>query len=210
MDELHNAQMKLFVDRSIARMKSEKGGGGYELPESVYLMNRNAGVNGTLIEEFAPGTRYEAYKSYANDCGHEYEDRMGLNSGFVTPPEYTSGATATEIRTANTKTISMIKRVQSAMAEGIRELMLADNILLLIPLDLWNLKIDWFDAFADEQTQYERLISAAEGGYAEDEDVVRFIFPTLTQDEITEKLARIRKARSDRDEEALERILGGA
>lgn len=207
-NELNNAQMKLFVDKSIVRKSSDQS--GYELPESVYLMSRLAGTNGPLIEEFAPGTRYEDYKNFAIDAGHEYEDRMGLNSGFVTPAEYTSNATATEIRTANTKTISMVKKVQSAMADGIRDLMLADNILMLIPLGLWSLKIDWFDAFADEQTQYERIISAAEKGYAEDEDVVRFIFPMLTQDEITEKLERIRKARNNRDEEALERILSGA
>lgn len=207
--EMQNAQMKLFADESIVMHTNENGLRQYGLPENIYTIRKKAGVDGTLIDSFAPTTRLADYERNEILAGHDYEDRIGINSGFVTPPEYTSGATATEIRTANVKTISMMKKVQNAMYEGIKETLIADNILLLIPTDLWTLKIDWFDPFTDEATQFERILRGAESGYAESEDVVRWIFPNLSQEEIDNKLARIAAQKQINTDQALERILMG-
>ncbi len=205
--EMQNAKMKLFADKSITRIEQTEMGNVYGLPEDVYVIQKKSGIDGGLIDEFAPATRYNDYKQNMIDAGHDYEDRIGLNAGFVTPPEYTAGATATEIRTANVKTISMMKKVRNAMYEGIKETLIADNILSLIPLGLWDLKVDWFDPFVDETAQYERIKTAAQDGYAEAEDVVRWLFPDLSQQEIEEKLARISATNQANTERAIENII---
>lgn len=207
--EMKAAEMKLFADESIVMHTNENGMRQYGLPESVYTIRKKAGVDGSLIDSFAPATRLADYERNEILAGHDYEDRIGLNAGFVTPPEYTAGATATEIRTANVKTISMIKKVQNAIYNGIQEALIADNILSLIPMGLWTLKIDWFDPFADEDKQFDRIMQGAEAGYAEAEDVVRWIFPNLSQEEIDDKLERIAMQRQLNSDQALERILMG-
>ena len=207
--EMRNAEMKLFADKSITRIEQTEMGNVYGLPEDVYVIQKKAGVDGGLIDEFAPATRYNDYKQNMIDAGHDYEDRMGLNAGFVTPPEYTAGATATEIRTANVKTISMIKKVQNAMYKGFKEALTVDNILSLIPMDLWNLYVDWYDAFEDTDKQYERIASAVDRGVLEKEDELRWLYPNMTDEEIADKLARISAQAQTNTNQALERILAG-
>ena len=207
--EMQNAKMKLFADKSITRIEHTEMGNVYGLPEDVYVIQKKAGIDGGLIDEFAPATRYNDYKQNMIDAGHDYEDRMGLNAGFVTPPEYTAGATATEIRTANVKTISMIKKVQSAMYEGFKEALTVDNILSLIPMDLWSLYVDWYDAFEDTDKQYERIASAVDRGVLEKEDELRWLYPNMTDEEIKEKLARLQATQTANTDQALEMILAG-
>ena len=209
-NEMSNAEMILFADESIAVMSDDAfGNRAYKLPEKVYTIRKQAGVDGNMIDVHAPQTRYSDYRENEIAAGHDYEDRMGLNAGFVTPPEYTAGATATEIRTANAKTISMMKKIQTAMYEGFKEALIADNILLLLPLDLWSLKIDWFDPFEDVTAQYERLFNAAQNGYAEAEDVIRWNFPNLTQEEIEAKIERIKEKKKSDSDSALNNIFAG-
>ena len=209
-NEMKNAEMKLFADESIVRAISTPEGKAYGLPENIYTIRKKAGVDGSLIDSFAPGTRLTDYERNEVLAGRDYEDRIGLNAGFVTPPEYTAGATATEIKTANVKTISMIKKVQSAMYDGINNALIADSIFLLIPIDLWSLKIDWYDAFEDADKQYERIASAVDRGLAEKADEIKWLFPSLTQEEIEEKIARIAEGEQGNTERALERILQGS
>ena len=191
--EMRNAKMKLFADKSITRIEETQHGNVYGLPEDVYVIQKKSGIDGGLIDEFAPSTRYNDYKQNVIDAGHDYEDRIGLNAGFVTPPEYTAGATATEIRTANVKTISMTKRIREAMFNGIQDTLIADNVLSLIPMDLWSLKVDWFDPFQDEQALHDRISADIQNGFEEIEEIIRFNHPNLSQQEIDEKILRIKE-----------------
>lgn len=207
--EMRNAKMKLFADKSITRIEQTERGNVYGLPEDVYVIQKKSGIDGGLIDEFAPATRYNDYKQNAIDAGHDYEDRMGLNSGFVTPPEYTAGATATEIRTANVKTISMMKKVRTAMYQGIKETLTVDNILSLIPIGLWSLKVDWFDPFQDEQVLHDRISADVQNGHEEIEEIIRFNHPDLTQEEIEEKIARIKSEKQADSNAAIENMFAG-
>lgn len=67
----------------------------------------------------------------------------------------------------------------------------------------------WFDAFEDYDKQYERLANAVDRGIAEKVDEMRWLFPTLTAEEIEKKLARIDANKSINEDEALERMLMG-
>lgn len=208
--EMETARMKLFADESIVlNSKDENGQRRHNIPEDIYTIRKRAGVDGVLIDEFAPTTRYTDYRQNEIDAGHDYEDRIGLNSGFVTPPEYTAGATATEIRTANAKTISMMQKVRTAMYNGIKDVLLADNIFLLLPLDLWTLKVDWYDPFENPSEQWQRLLEGKNANVAEDEDLVLFLFPDLTLKERTEKIERIRANRAADTASTIDRMFAG-
>ena len=208
-EEMHLMKTKLFADETVARKIGTKDGERFDLPEGIYTIRKKAGVDGTLIDSFAPSTRYNDYKQKLIDAKADWEDMVGLDRGFLTEAEHTAGATATEIRTANTKTRSFVKKIQSAMFDGIKATLEADAVFLNIPLDLYTVMVDWYDAFLDEDAQYNRIASAVDRGVLEKEDELRWLYPNMTDEEIADKLARISAQAQTNTDQALERILAG-
>lgn len=208
-EEMHLMKTKLFADETISRKISTKDGERFDLPEGIYTIRKKAGVDGTLIDSFAPSTRYNDYKQKLIDAKADWEDMVGLDRGFLTEAEHTAGATATEIRTANTKTRSFVKKIQSAMFDGIKATLEADAVFLNIPLDLYTVNVDFFDSFADETEQWNRLLQGRENGVVEDEDLITWLFPTLSEQEKADKIARISEKTKLNTDEALNRILQG-
>lgn len=208
-EEMHLMKTKLFADETISRKISTKDGERFDLPEGIYTIRKKAGVDGTLIDSFAPSTRYNDYKQKLVDAKADWEDIVGLDRGFLTEAEHTAGATATEIRTANTKTRSFVKKIQSAMFDGIKATLEADAVFLNIPLDLYTVYIDWMDAFEDLDKQYERIVSAVDRGILEKEDELKWLYPNMSDEEIADKLERIQAQTQTNTDQALERILAG-
>ena len=208
-EEMHLMKTKLFADETVARKIGTKDGDRFDLPEGIYTIRKKAGVDGTLIDSFAPSTRYNDYKQKLIDAKADWEDMVGLDRGFLTEAEHTSGATATEIRTANTKTRSFVKRLQSAMFDGIKATLEADAVFLNIPLDLYSLKIDWFDTYQNEQELHDRISNDIQNGFEEIDEIIRFNHPNLTPEEIQEKIERIKATQATNADQALERILSG-
>ncbi len=208
-EEMHLMKSKLFADETVARKIGTKDGERFDLPEGIYTIRKKAGVDGTLIDSFAPSTRYNDYKQKLIDALQDWENQVGLDRGFLTEQEHTAGATATEIRTANTKTRSFVKKIQSAMFDGIKATLEADAVFLNIPLDLYEVTVDFFDAFQDEQELYNRIVSAVDRGVLEKEDELRWLYPNMTDEEIAGKLARISAQAQTNTDQALERILAG-
>ena len=208
-EEMHLMKSKLFADETVARKIGTKDGERFDLPEGIYTIRKKAGVDGTLIDSFAPSTRYNDYKQKLIDAKADWEDMVGLDRGFLTEAEHTAGATATEIRTANTKTRSFVKKIQSAMFDGIKATLEADAVFLNIPLDLYEVIVDFFDAFQDEQELYNRIVSAVDRGVLEKEDELRWLYPNMTDEEMADKLARISAQAQTNTDQALERILAG-
>ena len=208
-EEMHLMKTKLFADETISRKIGTKDGERFDLPEGIYTIRKKAGVDGTLIDSFAPSTRYNDYKQKLIDAKADWEDQVGLDRGFLTEVDPTNNATATQIKSSNVKTKSLVKKIQSAMFDGIKATLEADAVFLNIPLDLYTVMVDWFDAFLDEEAQYNRIASAVDRGVLEKEDELRWLYPNMTDEEIADKLARISaQAQTDTDR-ALERILAG-
>ena len=208
-EEMHLMKTKLFADESITRKIGTKDGDRFDLPEGIYTVRKKAGVDETLIDSFAPSTRYADYKQKLIDAKADWEDMVGLDRGFLTEAEHTAGATATEIRTANTKTRSFVKKIQSAIFDGIKATLEADAMFLNIPLDLYTVAVDWFDAFQDETELYNRIVSAVDRGVLEKADELKWLYPNMTDEEIADKLARISATQATNTDQALERILAG-
>ena len=206
-EEMHLMKAKLFADKSITLARKDEL--GYELPDGVYTIQKRMGVDGSLIDEFAPSTRYNDYKQKLIDSKADWEYMVGLDRGFLTEAEHTAGATATEIRTANTKTRSFVKKIQSAMFDGIKATLEADAVFLNIPLDLYEVTVDFFDSFADETEQWNRLLQGRENGVVEDKDLITWLFPTLSEQEKENKLSRIEAQKETDTERTLENIMSG-
>ena len=208
-EEMYLMKTKLFADETISRKISTKDGDRFDLPEGIYTIRKKAGVDGTLIDSFAPSTRYNDYKQKLIDAKADWEDMVGLDRGFLTEAEHTAGATATEIRTANTKTRSFVKKIQSAMFDGIKATLEADAVFLNIPLDLYTVTVDWYDAFQDETELYNRIVSAVDRGVLEKADELKWLYPNMTDEEIADKLSRLEAQSQVNTDVALERILNG-
>ena len=208
-EEADLMKAKTFADESIVRKITTKDGERFDLPEGIYTIRKKAGVDGTLIDSFSPPTRLADYKQKLIDAKADWEDMVGLDRGFLTEAEHTAGATATEIRTANTKTRSFVKKIQSAMFDGIKATLEADAVFLNIPLDLYSLKIDWFDTYQNEQELHDRISNDIQNGFEEIDEIIRFNHPNLTPEEIQEKIERIKATQATNTDQALERILQG-
>jgi hypothetical protein len=85
----------------------------------------------------------------------------------------------------------------------------ADAVFLNIAPDLWSVKYDFFDPFADEEAQYQRIANAVDRGALEKEDELRWLYPNMTDEEIADKLARLEAQNQVNTDAALERILNG-
>ena len=208
-EEMELMKAKLFADESIVRKITAKEGERFDLPEGIYTIRKKAGVDGTLVDAFANATRYNDYKQNVVDKEGDWEDQVGLDRGFLTEVDPSTAPTATQIKNSNVKTRSMVKRIQSAMFDGIKATLEVDAVFLNIPLDLYTVYIDWYDAFEDTDKQYERIVSAVDRGVLEKEDELRWLYPNMTDEEIADKLARISAQAQTNTDQALERILAG-
>ena len=208
-EEMELMKAKLFADESIVRKITAKEGERFDLPEGIYTIRKKAGVDGTLVDAFANATRYNDYKQNVVDKEGDWEDQVGLDRGFLTEVDPSTAPTATQIKNSNVKTRSMVKRIQSAMFDGIKATLEADAVFLNIPLDLYTVMVDWYDAFQDETELYNRIVSAVDREVLEKEDELRWLYPNMTDEEIADKLARISAQAQTNTDQALERILAG-
>lgn len=208
-EEMELMKAKLFADDSIVRKITAKDGDRFDLPEGIYTIRKKAGVDGTLIDSFAPSTRYNDYKQKETDAKADWEDSVGLDRGFLTEVDPSTAPTATQIKNSNVKTRSMVKKIQNAMFDGIKATLEADSVFLNVPLYFWTVTVDWFDSFADEEAQYQRIANAVDRGVLEKDDELRWLYPNMSDEEIADKLERIQARGQANTDMALERILNG-
>lgn len=208
--EFERAESKIFADPRMLVKKTDKNGqNAYQMPEGVFPVMNKDGKGGTLVDIFSPEIRYSAYYSKLVNDMAQYEQQVGTDKGFLTPFESVSATTATEIRRANASTIALIDKIHTAIKNGVEQTLKADGIFLNVPSDLYTVKFDFFDPFADEEAQYQRLANAVDRGVAEKADELQWLFPNLTVEEREEKLARIEANKSVNEDEALEKMLMG-
>ncbi len=206
--EFSHGESKIFADPLV--MKKGRGKDGLEewqMPEGMFPINHRAGDSGASIDIFSPVIRYSEYQGKLMDDMRQYEQQVGTDRGFLTPYDNGTAVTATEIRRANASTIALINKVHASIKDGVEMTLKADAVFLNVAEDLWSVSFDFFDAFEDSDSQWARLVEAYNAGAAEVDDLTRWIFPNLTQEEIEEKLERIRNQSQVDTDSALERIL---
>lgn len=200
-NEFKNSKSLLFADPLILRKKlntvningKRMTADGWEIPENLFPIETRGGNNGANIDIFSPAIRYSEFRDKLIDDMAQFEQQVGTDKGFLTPFESVSATTATEIRRANASTIALIDKIRNAFEIGIESTIKADCIFLNLSEDMYSLKIDWYDVFADPDEQFSRIKEAAKDGYAEAIDVMQWLFPNLTIDELQDKLDRIKE-----------------
>lgn len=103
----------------------------------------------------------------------------------------------------------MLGDIHTAIDAGNKMTLLADSVFLNISPDLWSYSSDWYDPFEDPDTQWKRLLEAKNNGAAEEEDLVKWQFPNLSDKEVKEKLERIKAAKKSDSEDAFSRAFAG-
>lgn len=206
-DEFKNGKSVIFTDpRNVLQDKETKG---YKIAENIIPIQQRAGQSGANIDIFNPTLRYsEHYSKLVGDMAL-YERQVGTSKGILTDNETSYTATATAVKRANSDTLALIDKIRNAIDVGNKMTLEADAVFMNVSADLWSYAADWFDPFEDADTQWERLIEAKNNGAAETSDLVRWIFPRLTAEEIDEKIARIKEDEAVGTDEAIERVLSG-
>lgn len=209
-EEFANAKSKIFADPLILRKGKDKvGADAWQMPENVFPIDTRGGTSGASINIFSPAIRYSEYRAKLMDDMQQYEQQVGTDRGFLTPFEGATATTATEIRRANASTIALIDKIHTAIKNGVETVLEADSAMLNIAPDLYTVAINWYDSFADEAQQYQRLANAVDRGIAERADEVQWLFPNLTAEERAEKLARIDASKTADTDEAIAQMLQG-
>lgn len=205
--EFKNTETKIFADPRVLRKKKGENDDEWEIPENVYPVSPRAGQNGSYIDIFSPSIRYSEHYTHLLSDLEMYEREVGTSKGILTNNETTSTATATEVKRANADTLSLIERIRAALDEGNKMTLEADAIFLNIRPELWTYTSDWYDPFEDPAEQWNRLVEAKEQGAAETSDLIKWLNPDLSDEEINEKLQRIADEEQSRTNMAVERAL---
>ena len=206
-EEFENAKSAVFTDLRNIKMDDEYK--KYRLAGNIIPINSRAGVgqSGHHIDIYNPAIRYsEHYSKLVGDMAL-LEKEIGTSKGILTDNETAYTATATAVRRANADTLSLIDRIHTAIDEGNEMTLLADCVFLNISPDLWSYKSDYFDPFEDPDAQWQRLVEAKNNGAAEREDLIKWQWPTLTDDEIKEKKERIIAEEKNNSNKSIESML---
>ena len=209
-DEFENAKSKIFADPLILRKGNTRiQDEGYSIPENIFPIDTRGGQSNANIDIFSPAIRHsEHYDKLIADMAL-YEKQVGTSKGILTDNETTETATATAVKRANADTLALINKIRTAIDSGNEMTLKADAAFLNVAVDLWSYRSDWYDSFEDPAEQFNRLNMAIETGYAEKIDGIKWLFPSLSDEEAEKKLARIEKASKSDTDSALNRIFAG-
>ena len=205
-DEFKNGKSVIFTDPR--NLLKEEDANKYRIADNVIPIAQRAN-NGNNIDIFNPTLRFsEHYSKLVADLSF-YEKEIGTSKGILTDNETTETATATAVKRANADTMALIDKIRVSIDNGNRMTLEADAVFLNIAPDLWSYSSDWYDPFEDPAEQWRRLLEAKNNGAAETSDLIKWNNPSLTDEEIKEKILRIKQEEQRNTDAALERILAG-
>lgn len=212
-EEFKNAKSKIFADEFIIREANETDKGEkakqYKIIENIFPIKQRAGQSGPNIDIFSPAIRYsEHYSKLVADMAL-YEKEVGTSKGILTDNQTTETATATAVKRANADTLALLNKIHTAIDNGNEMTLLADGVFMNISPELWAYKSDYFDPFEDPDSQWQRLLEAKGNGAAESIDLVKWLFPNLPEEQLDEKILRIKADSKADTNDALDKIFAG-
>lgn len=205
--EFKATKTKLFPDWSIVKKDNNKK--AYVIDEYIYPTKQLSGVNDkrtNMVEYFSPEIRQSAYFSLLQSQLEQYQALIGVNE-MITHNQSSNGATATEIKMLNINNVSLENSIRKAFSYGNEDTLKADSLYYGIREDLWSYDETWKDIYEDEQQTLQNNIIMTENGGQSQRDLIKYWFPTFTDDQINEKLAEINEAKSAGIDQSLEDML---
>lgn len=192
--EFKATQTKLFPDWSIVKNQDKNGNplGAYVIDEYIYPVKHMSGQSGnsSLIDYFSPAIRDSAYFNLLTKQLEQYQALMGVRE-LITHDQAVNAATATEIKAVNVNNIATENSIRKAFSAGNEDTLKADGLYYGIREDLWSYDETWKDIYEDEQQTLQNNITMAENGGQSQRDLIKYWFPTFTDEQIDEKLAEI-------------------
>lgn len=205
--EFKATKTKLFPDWSIVKKDDNKK--AYVIDEYIYPTKQLSGVNDkrtNMVEYFSPEIRQSAYFSLLQSQLEQYQALMGVNE-LITHNQTTNGATATEVKTININNISLENSIRKAFSYGNTDTLKADALYYGIREELWSYDETWKDIYEDEQQTLQNNITMTESGGQSQRDLIKYWFPTFTNEQIDEKLAQINAEKQNGVNNSLENML---
>lgn len=210
--EFKSKRTLLFAHPGITRVREEQDEHGNivrrnSIDEYIFTAKPSSGesVSG-MIAEFSPEIRESSYYAHLKELIKQYEALCGLNN-LIQKDQTGQNATATEIRMLNIDNISLEENIRSAVRAGNIMTLEADSLYLGIRTDLWTYDETWTDIYEDEQQRLLNMLTLYENGAVEQIDLIKYWYPTLTEEEAQEKLLRINESRQGGTQDSLERLL---
>lgn len=204
-DEFTNGKSVIFTDpRNLMKDEERKQ---YRIADNIIPIQSRAGQTGNNIDIFNPELRWTPHYSKLVEDMAIYERQVGTSKGILTDNETAYTATATAVKRANSDTMSLIDKIHNAVDVGNVMTLNADSVFLNISPELWQYKSDYYDPFEDPAEQWQRLIEAKQNNVAESADLVKWLFPNMSDDEIQEKLQRIDESIQSDTASAIERAM---
>ena len=204
-DEFTNGKSVIFTDpRNLMKDEERKQ---YRIADNIIPIQSRAGQTGSNIDIFNPELRWTPHYSKLVEDMAIYERQVGTSKGILTDNETAYTATATAVKRANSDTMSLIDKIHNAVDVGNVMTLKADSVFLNISPELWQYKSDYYDPFEDPAEQWQRLIEAKQNNVAESADLVKWLFPNMSDDEIQEKLQRIDESIQSDTASAIERAM---
>ena len=206
--EMKASKKMLFPDWSIVRKTDKEGNpiGMFKIDEHIYPIKKKANENGSLIDEYAPAIRGTEYEAHLTSLLERYQAIMGVRD-IITYNDTTNGATATEVKILNTDNISLEQSIKKSVRKGNVETLEADAMYLGISRDLWDYDEEYGDIYQDEQQMLKNYIELYTVGALELADLVKYWFPTYSDEQIKEKVAAINEAKANNTQRSIEELL---
>ena len=203
-DELRLSEKRLFADaRIIKKDKEEKE---YTIDDKIYSIKLNGDSASNLIKEYCPAIRGTQYEEHLTKLLERYQALMGV-SDIITHSETSNSATATEIKMLNTDNISLEQSIKRAIKKGNMETLVADAMYLGIARDLWEYDEEYGDLYSDEQQMLKNYLELYNAGAIELKDLVKYWFPTFTDEQIEKKVMAIESAKANNAQKSIEELL---
>ena len=200
--EMENGKSLIFTDpRNVV-----PDGTDYKFANNIIPINSKVGLQ-SQIDIYNPSLRFTPYYENLVADLSMLERQIGVSKGILTENETSYTATATAVKRANADTIAMINKIRDAIDIGNKDTLIADCVFMNVRTDQWKYVSDWYDAYEDAGEQYERIRLGIENGYAEKADGTRWLFPSLDEEQIQEKLARIAAEQARTADTALDNLL---
>lgn len=204
--EFKNGKSVIFTDPKNLRTNEELK--EYYIADNIIPIQARAGQTGSNIDIFNPELRWTPHYSKLVEDMAMYERQVGTSKGILTDNETAYTATATAVKRANADTMSLIDKIHNSIDTGNEMTLKADGVFLNISPDLWQYKSDYYDPFEDPAEQWSRLKEANELGAAEGADLVKWLFPNMTDEDIQQKLDRINAEKGNKINKSIEDMLG--
>lgn len=203
--EFFTHQTKLFADESIIKNSTKDWTGNNTndcklnaIEGFIYATQKKAGVDGNMIDVFAPEIRDSSLYNHLHELCAQYENQIGVNAMLYR--DETVAATATEIRTLNFDNIATVGAIRHAIDNGNIQTLKADAMFLGIPTDTWKYDSTFTEIYTNEQQQIENNLRLFESGAMTLVDLIMFWYPNLSENEAKAKADEILKEKNKTSE----------